>query len=186
MTQPNYLDRIGCEAPATPATCVEVTAAVRALRPMWRVDHDYPDVVSIYPEGEAADGPAFVVGTANETWAGDFYPSRDAHESGDVFTGFDTGIDESQTDLHLIASAIVEDVEHYMKRRPVRGAFLDAMREFRRAAKAVNAAWEKLDYEDGGEMTASYPFAQSFDEVVENIDQWVAEARRALNDEVQE
>ena len=187
MTQPNYLDRIGCDAPKEPATKDEVAAAVRALRPAWRVDVDYPDVVSIYPEYKADPaGPAFVVGTANETWAGDFYPSRDHHESGEVFTGFDTGIDESRTDADYIAKAIVEDVEVYMTRRPVRGEFLDAMRAFRKAAYAVNAAWEKLDFEDSGMMTGSYPFAESFDDVVSRIDEWVKQARVALNDEVQE
>lgn len=166
-------------------TFVEVAAAVKALRPVWRVDEDYPDVVSIYPD-YSEDCEAFVVGTANETWAADFYPDRHSHESGRCFVGFDTGIGDDSTDVELVAKAIVEEVEYYMERRPVRGELLDALRAFRKAAHAVDEAWNNLDTEDSSALADRYPFPQSFDEMVEKIDEWVKEARGALNDEVEE
>lgn len=169
-------------------TFVEVRDAVQALRPAWRVDEDYPDVVSVYPEyAQDPNGPVFVVGTANATWAADFYPSGDAQESGECYVGFDTDIDEETcTDADEVATEIVAEVERYMKRRPVRGEFLERLRAFHRAAYELDAAWGKLDAEDSSALVDYYPFQHSFDEMTSKIDEWVKQARGALNDECQE
>jgi hypothetical protein len=166
--------------------CEEIAREINAINQFK------PDMVA-YAEGfqgvltvKCADGESFTVGTANETWAADFYPSDDAAESGECYVGFDTGIDGTCTDANQVAVAIVLNVKDYMRRRPVRGEFLERLRDFREAAAELNAAWGKLDAEDSSALVDYYPFQNSFDEMVGKIDEWVTQARSTLNDECQE
>jgi hypothetical protein len=51
--------------------------------------------------------------------------------------------------------------------------FVDRLRKFSDAARALQQAWQRVDDTGpGGDFAASYPFQQSFDELIAAIMEW--------------
>lgn len=144
-------------------TCREVAQRVSLVKPDFRaVSEDFNGTLTV----TLPDGSSFLFGTANMTWGGDYY----AKGSDDSYEGVDTGVSEEEQNLEDVARAIVRTIKRFKASQE----FLTALSDFKCAAFALNEAWQALDKDDHDResLCNHYPFKESFDETVYQIEAW--------------
>lgn len=165
-------------------------AIVNEIKTHWtnaNATVEYPGCVHISPSH--GFGICYVLGDVNETWGADVYTDTVAMESGEIAGSFDLEIPRENLDAVAIVKALLAGAEAFENRHlqgiadalnagvtPRIQAFKDAQTAFLCAAEALSRAWGSMDQENHTQSTAfadKYPFAHSFDEVVEEIRVWV-------------